>query len=169
MQLRTLSFGLVFLAACLDGNGPVTAVGKSVFTPSVETIVLDDKGGGFIAPGPKGPCDLYVASYTLTIDTHHLAWSTCVRSGDTVAPRTGGRDLTTAEWASLQPKLDALVVVRNDDCGADKGELALTVSTPSGSQAYGDSFYGCQIHDRPVIESSALGGAEQALSALATK
>jgi hypothetical protein len=92
-----------------------------------------------------------------------------VASGNTVAPTSGSRTLTSSEWTSLQPALRALVIVRNDGCGADKQELALSVTTASASQAYGDSFYGCQIHDRPVIDTDALGAAEQALAALATK
>ena len=169
MQLRTFAFGLLFVTACVDSGDPVTAVGKSVYSPSVETLVLDDKGGGFVIPGPPGPCDPYVASYTVTVDTQHLAWSRCVITGNTTAPRSGARPLTTDEWASLQPTLRALVIVSNNDCGADKPVLELSVTTASSSQAYGDAFYGCHIHDRPVIDSNALDAAEDALAALATK
>ena len=85
----------------------------------------------------------------------------------TYTPRTGSRALQDAEWSALEPKLTALKVSDRMDCGADKPEFALTVTTSAGDLEYGDDFYACQDRSRPYIVSDALGGALAALRMLA--
>jgi hypothetical protein len=51
--------------------------------------------------------------------------------------------------------------------GADKPFVTVTVTTPSGTTEYGDSFYSCNDDGRPTIDSDALDAAAQAFSQLA--
>jgi hypothetical protein len=162
----------VLATACVGAGDPVTAIGHSVYTSSVERLVLDDLGGGFaLPPPPDAACDPQIASYDLTVADHQLTWSYCEVAGTgqdaTYTPRSGARALTAGEWSALQSTLGALVVVDDSNCGADKGQLALTVTSAGGTVAYGDGFYGCMIHDRPLIDSDALSNAEYGLGQLA--
>jgi hypothetical protein len=64
-------------------------------------------------------------------------------------------------------KLEALRVVNVDTCGADKAAVLVSVTTPSGTTEYADSFYSCNEDDRPTIDSDALDAAAQAFHTLA--
>jgi hypothetical protein len=172
--MRKIFFGLgVFVAACGGSEGGhVTQPGHSVYTTAVQRLVVENHGGGFIAPPPPdAACDPQPSKYTLDVGTHALAWQFCAAkvsgTGTTYEPASGSRALTDGEWTSLQPALQALVVDDGKTCGADKPTLTLTVTTASGDLEYGDGFYGCEIHDKPLIASDGLSGALQAFHDLA--
>jgi hypothetical protein len=160
------------LAACTGGGDHVTDPGESIYTSDVRRLVVENRGGGFLPPPPAGAaCNPQPATYTLAVAGHQLDWQYCEVTGSgstaTYTPRTGSRALQAAEWSALQPKLAALIVSDRLDCGADKAQFALTVTTPGGDLEYGDDFYACQDRSRPYIVSDALGGALAALGALA--
>lgn len=160
------------LAACTSGPGHVTDPGDSIYTSDVRKLVVENRGGGLLPPPPSSAaCDPQLARYTLTVASHQLEWQYCEMTGSgstaTYTPHTGSRALQAAEWSALQPKLTALIVSDRVDCGADKPEFALTVTTSAGDLEYGDDFYACQDRSRPYIVSDALGGALAALRMLA--
>jgi hypothetical protein len=173
MDTRRLAFALALpLLACDPPGGqtptadlkppdepPVTEVGKSVWTPAVQVLIAENKGGGFRpAPPPGSTCAPDAARYTLTTATRHLDWKRCVGSQMVPYMETSGqRTLTEAEYSALGPTLSKLVIVTGTPCGADKPVYALTVRTAAGVQEYGDSFYSCTIRDRPLIDTGALG------------
>lgn len=155
---RCLVLSLLLLA-CGPTKGPVTTVGASIFTSDVISFVAEDHGGGFLPPPPAGSACVYrAAKYTLTVATKNFDWTRCVSSG--MLPYTvtkGNRTLSEAEYKNLVPYLENLTVVAGDgSCGADKQTLDITITTPSGQQAYGDSFYSCSIKDKPLIKSESL-------------
>jgi hypothetical protein len=160
------------LAACASSPGHVTDPGESIYTSDVRKLVIENRGGGLLPPPPSSTaCNPQRATYTLNVAGHQFNWQYCEVTGSgstaTYTPRTGSRALQAAEWSALQPKLDALIVSGRMDCGADKPEYALTVTTSAGDLEYGDDFYACQDRSRPYIVSDALGGALGALGALA--
>jgi len=160
---------LLVLAACSGGAEPPD-VGQTVYTPAVQKIVFEDHAGGFGTPPPAGPCVLGVATFTLTLATRHLEWSVCdlVDSPTpTTVLRTGDRDLAAAEFSTLEPKLEALVVEAPTQCGADKPLLGLLVTTDAGTIEYADAFYGCPDQDKPLINSAALDAVGSAFDTLA--
>lgn len=171
MRSFLLVTALLPLAACTS-PGHVTDPGDSIYTSDVRKLVVQDRGGGLIVPPPAGAaCNPQLATYTLTVSGHQLDWQYCEMTGSgstaTYTPRTGSRALQAAEWSALQPKLAALIVSDRIDCGADKPQFALIVTTSAGDLEYGDDFYACQDRARPYIVSDALGGALAALGALA--
>jgi len=173
--MRKIVFGSAFLllVACSD-PGHVTTAGQSIYTQSVQKLVLENRGGGFVPPvPPTAACDPQISKYTLVVAGRELAWQYCDFHGTgdsaTYEPKSGSRTLTDSEWTGLQPTLSALVVDEGKTCGADKPTLALIVTTGAGDLEYGDGFYGCQTHDKPLITSDGLSGAEQAFYDLARK
>ena len=151
--------GALALLGCGPSTGPVTMVGASIFTSDVQVLVAEDYGGGFApAPPPGSTCVMGAAKYTLTVGSKFFDWTRCVSSG--MNPYTiakGSRTLTDAEYKNLVPYLENLTVVAGDGlCGADKGTLDVTITTPSGQQTYGDSFYSCSIKDKPLVRTDAL-------------
>ena len=160
------------LAACTGPTGHVTGPGESVYTSDVRKLVVENRGGGLLPPPPSSAaCDPQPARYTLTVASHQFEWQYCEMTGSgstaTYTLRTGSRALQATEWSALEPKLKALVVSDRADCGADKPEFALTVTTSAGDLEYGDDFYACQDRSRPYVVSDALGGALAALRMLA--
>lgn len=181
MDTRRIAFAIALpLLACDQPGGqtpaadlmppepPITEVGKSVWTPAVQVLIAENKGGGFRpAPPPGSTCPPDAARYTLTTATRHLDWKRCV--GSQMEPYkeiSGQRTLTESEYGTLGTALSKLVVVTETICGADKPVYALTVRTAGGVQEYGDSFYACNIRDRPLIDTGALGQALSAFRAL---
>lgn len=149
----------LLLLACGPTKGPVTTVGASIFTSDVTTVVAEDHGGGFVPPPPAGSACVYrAAKYILTVATKNLDWTRCVSSG--MLPYTvakGNRTLSDTDYKNLVPYLENLTVVAGDgQCGADKQTLDVTITTPTGQQTYGDSFYSCSIKDKPLIRSESL-------------
>jgi hypothetical protein len=149
----------VALLGCGQSTGPVTAVGQSIYTADVQTVIAENQGGGFVPPPPPGsPCQVGAAKYTLTVATKLVSWTRCTANG--TGPNVQVMDmrvLTEGQFKELTPYLENLTVVPNDNsCGADKPTLQVTISTPAGQQVYGDSFYACAIKDKPLVKSEAL-------------
>jgi hypothetical protein len=143
----------------------------SVWSSSVSRLVLS-RSGGFLPPSqPTADCPRQGVEYTLVVAGRALsAWS-CTPGPAAPHPlvRTNvARPLSDAEFDGLVAKLEALRVVSVDTCGADKPEVTVTVTTPSGTTEYGDSFYSCiDSDDRPKIESATLDAAAGAFGQLA--
>lgn len=149
----------IALVGCGQSAEPVTAVGMSIYTGNVQTVIAENQGGGFVAPPPPGsPCQVGAAKYTLTVASRQVSWTRCTASG--TGPNVQVMDqrvLTEAQFKELMPYLENLKVVPNDNsCGADKPTLQVTIGTSAGQQVYGDSFYACIIKDKPLVESMAL-------------
>jgi hypothetical protein len=179
--MRTVAFACLALslslslAACADPDGD--GIGERVYTPDVETLVLEAHGGAFtVEPERDVACNVWtygaiVARFTVMTADHRLAWSYCAvdRTGSTPTykPSAGARALTAAEWTALQPKLDALVIVAGGFCGADAERTAVIVSTGSETREYGSGFYGCEHDGRALVSADAIYAAMSALQALA--
>jgi len=162
-------FAALLLVSCTQ-SGPITGNGETVYTGATKTIQFENQGGGFAPPPPSGPCNPQKSSFTLTVDTEHLAWALCDvvdTQPPTTAPRDGDRTLTAAEWDALQPVLDALVVDTKQMCGADKPMLFLTITTDAWTQKYGDSFYNCPGVTSPSIATEALDTLQTTFNGLA--
>jgi hypothetical protein len=154
-------------AGCVDSHVP--EAGSSVFTAEVRKVTLDNRGGGYGPHSPPGAaCDIQKATYTVTIEDHLLAWQYCAGSDGSYAPVVGDRTLSDTEWSQLVPALRGLIVADGSLCGADLPVRALIVTTTTDLE-YGDAFYGCQIHDRPLIATDGLSAFESAARDLARK
>ena len=169
-KLSAFGLGLFFAAGALSGCGgggggpmgddpPATSIGQSVYSTAVQKVVAKHDGGGFRPAPPAGStCGEGGGTYTLTVATQNLAWIKCVGDGKVAyTETTGSRTLTAAEFKDLSDSLEKLKIVSATVCGADKAKLALSVTTGGGTQDYGDSFYGCEIKDRPLVDFSQLG------------
>lgn len=157
---------LVLVLAGVAGCGG----SDSVWSSSVSRLVLL-RSGGFLAFEPTPDCPTLGAEYTLVVEGRSLSAWRCAPG--TTAPyrpvrSSMSRALTAAELDALVPSLEALRVVSIDTCGADKPAVTVTVTTPSGTTEYADSFYSCNDNDdRPTIKSEALDAAAQAFDQLA--
>jgi hypothetical protein len=143
----------------------------AVWSSSVTQLVLRSSGG-FPGPEPTTPdCPGQGVEYTLVVAGRGLSAWRCA-PGPTapfaLTRTTASRALSAAEFDALVSKLEALRVVSIDTCGADKPEVTVTVTAPSGTTEYGDSFYSCNDADhRPKIDTAALDAAEAAFRQLA--
>ncbi|HEY2904009.1 MAG TPA: hypothetical protein VGL59_25705 [Polyangia bacterium] len=141
-----------------DSGGPGTVdVSPTFDAPSTNQVwpdnatkmVADDKGGGFVGPAPAGSACPYLREGTFTFTTVDkvLAWHICqppsLAAGGPYQYADGSRTLNAAQLTSLVDALKAVTVSTQKTCGADKGTLQLTVSTPAGDQTYLDDFYAC--------------------------
>ena len=143
----------------------------SVWSSSVTQLALRSSGG-FVQPSPTTPdCPGQSVEYTLVVAGRALSASRCSPGPTAPHPLTRtsvSRMLSPAEFDALVSKLQALRVVSVDTCGADKPEVTVTVSTPSGTTEYADSFYSCNHDDhRPTIDTDTLDAAEAAFGQLA--
>jgi hypothetical protein len=162
--MRTLLVLMLGVAAGCGGN-------DSVWSSSVNRLVLR-RSGGFLAPSqPTADCPVQGVEYTLVVADRSLNASRCTPGPTAPYPlihTTASRTLSTADLDTLVPKLEALRVVSVDTCGADKPAVTVTVTTASGTTEYADSFYSCNDDDdRPTIDSEALDAAAQAFGQLA--
>src|SRR5262245_35531078 len=69
-------FAALLLVSCTMA-GPITGNGQAVYTGTTKTLVFENQGGGFGGPPPGGPCNPQQSTFTLTIETHDLAWALC--------------------------------------------------------------------------------------------
>jgi len=172
MKFSYLGLCIASLAACSDTAVEPRPPGATVYDASVRKLQLEKRGGGLAGdPRPDVVCSSNVAKYTLTTAGHQLAWDYCqeITTGDTTTRtrKAGARALEDAEWAALEPKLSTLVVSGATDCGADKVEQAVVVTTGLGDVEYGDDFYACRDRTKPYIVGDALDAVLGALRALA--
>lgn len=143
----------------------------SVWSSSVNRLVLS-RSGGFLPPSqPTADCPSQGVEYTLVVAERSLSAWRCTPGPTAPHPlirTTASRTLAAAEFDALVPTLEALRVVSVDTCGADKPAITVTVTRPSGTTEYADSFYSCNDDDdRPTIESEALDAAAAAFGRLA--
>lgn len=153
------------LTACLlacggDPSVPTTTVGKSILSPAVEVITLENPGGGFTPAPPAGSkCLVGGRSFTVTLATGGVAYSKCI--GDGVVPympMTGSRTLTASELKDLKTELEKLTVVKAADaCITDVPMLSVTVKTLAASQVYVDDGFSCHIKDKPFLSRGTIG------------
>jgi hypothetical protein len=126
-----------------------TRPGERVVARCAELIVLANAGDGYGPPKPAGSSCDGGTTYTLNNITHRLDWSSCRGpNGSLTEPRqlaTGGRMLSSVEFAKLSAALDEIIVAGPpNSCGADKPTLTISVTIPSHEQLYTDKFYACQ-------------------------
>ena len=159
---RLIAITALMLGLGCDGGAPqppTTENGKSVWSSSVNLLVVQNLGGGFTPPPPQGSkCLVGAKKFTLTVASRNLDWVRCVGDGKSAyMETTGSRSLSETEFKNLVPLLENLRVVSPDGgCIADAPMLTLSVITPLGSQAYVDDGFQCEVKDRPFIERGAL-------------
>jgi hypothetical protein len=132
-------------AAASDVGSPDdTAMASLVWAADATKMVVEDHGGGLIAPAPTGSAcpAVGVGTYTLTVADKGLAWHICT-SGALYTYVDGMRTLNDADYASLITALKGVALSTSTSCGADKSVETLTVTTPSAETTYLDSFYVC--------------------------
>lgn len=159
MRNWMMMVGSLALLGCGSSTGPVTMAGASIFTADVQVLVAQDYGGGFAPQPPAGSmCQIGAARYELTVATRTIDWTRCLVKGtDPYKTVSGKKVLTEAEFKNLSPYLENLTVAGpGSACGADKSIVEVTVTTPSFTQVYGDSFYSCTIKDKPLIKTETL-------------
>jgi hypothetical protein len=120
---------------------------------------------------PTADCPSAGSEYTLLVASSTLSAWRCTLGPQAPYPLmkdSVSQTLTKAELDALIPTLETLKVVNVDTCGADKPEVSVTVTTPSSTTAYADSFYSCDDSDpRPTLDTNALDQVAQALGQLA--
>jgi hypothetical protein len=162
---RPLLF-VFFAGAVATGCG----TSDSVWSASVDKLVLSEDGG-FLQPSqPTADCPHGGVEYTLVVATRTLSAWRCTPGAAAPYPlmkQSASRVLIQAELDALTPKLEALQVVHLDSCGADKPAVSVTLTTPSGTTEYSDSFYSCNNDPRPTLDTNALDALSQALAQLA--
>jgi hypothetical protein len=162
--MRTFLVLMLGVAAGCGGS-------DSVWSSSVNRLVLRSSGG-FLGPAqPTADCPAEGVEYTLVVAARSLNASRCATVANapySLTHTTASRTLSAAEFDALVTKLEALRVVSVDTCGLDKPAVTVTVTTPSGTTEYADSFYSCNGNeDRPTIDSPALDAVAHAFSQLA--
>ncbi len=152
------------LASGCSGSG-----GGSVWSSSVTKLVLTESGGFAPLSQPTPDCPYAEIEYTLLVANRMLsAWS-CTPGSEAPYPlmkASASLALTELEFDALVPTLEALKVVNVDTCGADKSAVYVTLTTPSGTTEYGDSFYSCDDDPRPTLDTEALDQVERELRRL---
>jgi hypothetical protein len=159
---------LALLLSSVVATGCSTS--DSVWSSSVSKLVLAESGGFVFPSQPTADCPAAGTEYTLVVANQMLSAWRCTADQQTPSSLKKAsvmRTLTQAEFDSLIPTLEALKVVHTDTCGADKSAVLVTLTTPSGTTEYADSFYSCHDDDpRPTLDTDALGRAAQAFGQL---
>ncbi len=106
-----------------------------------DATVLDATEGLGYGPGPSPACEA-PNRYTYTRTTRMFTWDRCITPVD-AARMQGARTLPAAQEASLMAALAGVTIAPTGTCGADKGLLQFSVTTPKQQQHYVDSFYRC--------------------------
>ena len=176
LKPTTLALFCSFAFACGGSSSDsgmlptTTDFDASVWSPAVQTLVVEDSGSGFAPqPPPGSTCTVNAKQFTLTTATKNLSWMRCVGSSSTPYQWVAGsRALTAAEYSALDPVLSNLkVAMPANGCIADAGILTVTVSTASGQQQYVDADEQCTIKDKPYIARDAIAAAIDQLNSLA--
>lgn len=144
-------------AGCGGGasGAPDGATTTGVWPADATKMVAEDHGGGFTGPAPAGSTcpTLRLGTYTLTTADKRLAWHICqvMPAGALYQFVDGARTLTDAELAAMVAALRGISISTRTICGADKENLTLTVTTPTGDSQYLDSFYIC-LHQGVYVD-----------------
>lgn len=124
-----------------------------IWPPTATKLVAVNEGGGFVAnPPPGSPCAIDGAKFTFTPSTRHLAWELCNSTATPYAIVKGQRTITVGEAGTIDAAMSKLVIVNTNTCGADKPSLWVSVTTPSATAKYLDSFYACNKQGSYVDE-----------------
>jgi hypothetical protein len=128
-----------------DGAGEAGSTSDEVWPADAIKMVAEDRGGGFGPAPPAGSACQWSGTYTLTVATKNLAWRLCQppAPGAPYQLVISQRTLTDFERDALVAALDKVAVSTAPSCGADKGVLALKVTTAAGEKEYLDNFYAC--------------------------
>jgi hypothetical protein len=136
--------GCVLVLTVLSCGSTTDSKEEAKIWPSNVQHLRAMRGGGYHAPPPPGSeCDSTDADIQLDVPSRELGWKLC-ETGPVYVWTTGNRVLASGEMDQLDAAMTALVVTKEDDCGADKHWLVLEVKTPEGTFEYEDSFYACQ-------------------------
>jgi len=159
---------LVLLFAGVVATGCSSS--DSVWSSSVSKLVLA-ASEGFAGPSqPTVDCPHAGAEYTLVVGSRMLSAWRCTPGSQAPYPlmkESTSRALSNAEFDALLPTLESLRVVNVSSCGADKPALHVTLTSSSGTTAYGDSFYSCNEDEpRPTLDTDTLGQVAQSLAQL---
>ena len=162
IEIATRQVLVVATVKAASGGG-VTAPGTSVLTEDASKIVVQNHGGGFVAPGPAGSkCAMGAGKFTLDLTAKTLDWTVCNTKNGPFVDVSGHRALGASDLSALTKKLAVVKVAKDASlCGADKPFETVTVTSPDGSFDYMDAFYGCM---EPV--KTHVDGIDEALSAL---
>jgi hypothetical protein len=161
-NFASLFLGSMVLCAACGGSGPeppVTGVNDSIYTSSVQTLIAESSGGGFTPqPPPGSQCLVGAKRYTLTVAERDFQYVRCEGNGrDPYLENSGGRTLTESEYATLEPLLRALKVVKmGGGCITDSPVLSVTVTTSLGQQQYIDDGSQCSQPDKPNLDRGAI-------------
>ena len=180
MRTQLRLFGLYALlcaplAACGGGTAddpnapPTTLPGQAVVTSATRTVVVENKGGGFIPAPPMGSTCLPGArKFTVTFATKTVDSAVCM--GSSMTPytlKTGSSTLTDAQLAEARTVLDAIkVVARTTQCAADAPLLTVTVTNGGGTRDYIDDLDQCTDMTKPVVTRASIQAALDKLAAL---
>ena len=110
----------------------------------------------------------------MRLDTAALAWDRCdYAAGPTTDPTSythavGSRPLTAAELDMAGAAARMVHVSSRTACGADKAEMFMAVTSPSGTQEYGDDFWACLMDYPAYVETESFDHLQATLSALVT-
>jgi hypothetical protein len=159
----------VGLAACGGDTSSPLGPGDVVWSTSVRSLVVLNEGGGLLPPPPKSECMPGAGEYTLSIESSTLTSWRCEGVGNTPLKRVNrSRAINHAAMELLLPTLEQLQIVDSRACGADKPAITLRVTDANGTVEYRDSFYGCVMDPRPMIDTNVLGDLFGKLDALVT-
>jgi hypothetical protein len=138
-----------------SAGGSTTESSGAVWPSDATALRVDDRGGGFVGPGPDGAeCSRGEAHYTLDIKTLALTSKRCTERGDNAPLRfvTTSRTLSPTEYLDVDAAMKALSTTNDpSQCGADKPELDVTVASPRGEMTYYDDFYACQGGEKTYV------------------
>lgn len=141
----------------IDSGSKNDAGDAGIPLDGVTKILAKSSGGGLLPPAPDGsPCTLGAQNFDYDVATKHLVYSRCVAgatSSDPYVLDQGTRDLNATQSAELDAAMANLRVTTEESCGADKATLTVTVTRPSGSTEYVDSFYSCLKDGKNYVDN----------------
>lgn len=118
-------------------------------------IVAESPGGGFAPPPPPGSnCAIGQQKYSLTVSTRRLTWTTCEwAEGQPLQSETGARTLSRSQVNHILDVTRAASITTDQNrCGADKPFLSVSITSPSGTKKFVDSFYACNGGNSTYID-----------------
>jgi hypothetical protein len=140
-----LSLAAVLALAASCGDSGTQLVGGD---GNFDTLSLSSSGG---MPAPKrdgDECDSqYTNVTTVTSSPSLIAWDLCTWPAGADQHRViaqAGRELTSAELATVKEAILKVHVGKSGDCGFDKPVVTLDVQAQGAVGHYVDDFYGCQ-------------------------
>jgi hypothetical protein len=163
VRIPLLLFSIVAPGGCGSSGPPGTDPDDSVLVEGASAFTVTSSGGGFVFPPPQGAaCDPGPWTYAVRIATAEFLWNRCDVTGDSTDPASytpsyGSRILPASDLdAALTAARMVHVSNKQNACGADKPFLYMSVTSPAGSQIYGDDFYACLKQEDAYVVSHEL-------------